>query len=120
MRRIDEQPLLLRIDQDVHILHGNGTQQDIGTKRQDHCPSGGPPVFEPNIHRTNDFHLLQATIGQFRCLSRQLSGDVQDELPTFWSLARISLGGLSHTSFTGFQFLVLPDQRSGFFALVAS
>nr|VFK24511.1 MAG: hypothetical protein BECKLPF1236A_GA0070988_104231 [Candidatus Kentron sp. LPFa]VFK36386.1 MAG: hypothetical protein BECKLPF1236C_GA0070990_105981 [Candidatus Kentron sp. LPFa] len=54
-------------------------------------------------------------------------GVCQDSCPvTFtmiyklYSLARISLGGLSHTSFTGFQFLVLPDQRSGFFALVAS
>ena len=56
----------------------------------------------------------------YRSLSRQLSGDVQDELPTFWSLARISLGGLSHTSFTGFQFLVSPDQRYGFLALATS
>nr|VFK27810.1 MAG: hypothetical protein BECKLPF1236A_GA0070988_106021 [Candidatus Kentron sp. LPFa]VFK36199.1 MAG: hypothetical protein BECKLPF1236C_GA0070990_105181 [Candidatus Kentron sp. LPFa] len=55
------------------------------------------------------------------------NGVCQDSCPvTFtmiyklYSLARISLGGLSHTSFTGFQFLVLPDQRSGFFALVAS
>nr|VFK23637.1 MAG: hypothetical protein BECKLPF1236A_GA0070988_103861 [Candidatus Kentron sp. LPFa]VFK35587.1 MAG: hypothetical protein BECKLPF1236C_GA0070990_103961 [Candidatus Kentron sp. LPFa] len=60
-------------------------------------------------------------------LGNERSGVYQDSCPvTFtmiyklYSLARISLGGLSHTSFTGFQFLVLPDQRSGFFALVAS
>nr|VFK30587.1 MAG: hypothetical protein BECKLPF1236A_GA0070988_108271 [Candidatus Kentron sp. LPFa] len=65
----------------------------------------------------------------FRLVPRRCHniGVCQDSCPvTFtmiyklYSLARISLGGLSHTSFTGFQFLVLPDQRSGFFALVAS
>nr|VFK62361.1 MAG: hypothetical protein BECKTUN1418E_GA0071001_10792 [Candidatus Kentron sp. TUN] len=55
-----------------------------------------------------------------RCLSTKLSGDVHDYLQTFCSLARISLGGLSHTSFTGFQFLVLPDQRCGFLTLAVS
>ena len=56
----------------------------------------------------------------YRCLSTKLSGDVHDYLQTLCSLARISLGGLSHTSFTGFQFLVLPDQRCGFLTLAVS
>ena len=55
-----------------------------------------------------------------RCLSTKLSGNVRDDLQTFYSLARISLGELSQTSLTELRFLVSLDQRRGFLALVAS
>nr|VFK72631.1 MAG: hypothetical protein BECKTUN1418E_GA0071001_14562 [Candidatus Kentron sp. TUN] len=77
-----------------------------------------PPKID--LHSFAKHRVYEDYLMHYRCLSTKLSGDVHDYLQTFCSLARISLGGLSHTSFTGFQFLVLPDQRCGFLTLAVS
>lgn len=32
---IDDQPVAMRVDQHIHVLHRNGTQQRLGISRQD-------------------------------------------------------------------------------------
>ena len=65
-RRIDFDRLFFGVDDEVHVLHRNRAQQDIGISRQNDCINTATSVRNPNLHRADNVVHGCPTIREFR------------------------------------------------------